>query len=847
MLHERAFFFYSILFNEYLQIKTIIFYSITLNHTHIMKQTGLSHRTFRKLPVSFYKAFSCRNQNLRILLGISFLFFLFISAFSQPVINKDKDAYPDPLNTSANGTCVGEDDCVIELPSIKTGDEYILEIPLITGIDRDKVEFELLEGFDNCALGTHYEFITDTADPENGTLKLLAGWDCAPLDMHPDYFEFKIMAMYDNGMGVTPDNCVFKLPVISRKTVQVVLVLDLSGSMGLITTNGIESRLNVLKTAVGTFMDKFEEFRIDGDEIGVSYFSTTVIQPNDPPGSGFIPITIPADDPGSFEIITGDLAPRTPQQLTALGAGLLDAKNKLATTNPELITRTILLFTDGHQNQDPFINTEGTYAGVTALNEDQLNPEDSICYYTVGIGSAGSAPVFLDNISKKNRGEPLYTTEGTADEMFEFFNQHFDGLLNNGSPQILYIKKGSLVEGKENFTFHVNAGVTKILFQVMHPEEAIKFRIEKDGLDLSSYARIKRRSKYTIIILDFPVVSISDTPVEPVLSNGEYIFSISGSSEMPYTLTTYVDDHQLDYNCQVEGNKHVVGESLDFNVGLSYAGNALIEENNKVKAIILKPGDDLGHLLSVTETPGLSDLLPDISPAFQKFNDLMKGDAEFKEALELQEQIIELTNNGDGSYTGESGDFEISGIYKIIFMINGEIPGKGIFERQKTVCTYMNWGQMDEEQTTQSITVSRDGTSALVQFRPINKFGYYLGPAFNSHITVKVNGKPFATNNIKDNLNGSYTLPLNLASEKDNPKISISVMGESFYKGKLNCLAKEPIKSWKLTVLAILFILLVFYYSGLLTAIKVPVWVWWSLTILWLILLLLEWQCILVL
>lgn len=795
-----------------------------------------------------YKAFSYRNRSLRFLLGISLLFFFFISAFSQPVINKDKDAYPDPANTSSTGTCIGMDDCIIELPAIEVGEVFSLEIPLIAGINRDEVEFELLEGFDNCTPGTHYDFIADIANPENGTLKLLAGWDCTPSDLHPLYFEFKIMAMYDNGMGVTPDNCVFRLPVISRKPVKVVMVFDISGSMGLITTDGTESRLNVLKTADSTFMDKFEEFRIDGDEIAITYFSTTVIDPNDPPGTGFISITPPAG-PGSFEIITGDLDPRTPLQLTALGAGLLDAKSKLVTTNPELVTRNILLFTDGHQNQDPFVNTEGTHAGTTPLNENQANPEDSICYYTIGIGSAGSAPSYLDNISKKNRGEPLYTTTGKEEEleMQEFFDQHFDGLLNNGSPQIAHREKGSLIEGNKEFNFHVNAGITKILFQVMHPKEAIKFSIKKDGLDLSSYARIKRRSKYTIVVLDFPVAPISDTQAEPIFSQGNYTFSISGSSEMPYTLTTYLDDHWLDYNCQVEGTRHVVGESLDFKVGLSYAGNALIEENNKVKAIILKPGDDLGHLLSITETPGIRDSSADISPANQKFNDLMKEDAEFIEALKLQEQVIELTNNGDGSYTGESGNFEISGIYKIVFMINGEIPGKGIFERQKTVCTYMNWGQMDEKQTTQSITVSRDGTSALIQFRPINKFGYYLGPAFNSHLVVKVNDKPVATNSIKDNLNGSYTFPLILASEKDNPKISISVMGESLYEGKFNCLAKGPIESWKLIVLAILFILLVFYYSGMLTAIKVPVWVWWSLTILWLIVLLLEWQCILVL
>ena len=807
-------------------------------------------KNFRLTPRFFETSGKFHRQNrlvnshhLRLLLLVCIFSAFISSALSQNVINKDPNAYPDPANTTVSGTCTLNSDCIITLPAIETGEEYTLQIPLTNETpdfwDTKRGTFEfLLTGFTECG---EFTFVEATGD-----LSLPAGWTCQPDPAHPMYFEFEVQTM----PSAPDDKCTYRLPILTRKPVKIVMVLDISGSMRLLSEGSSAfTRLDALKTAVYAFIDKLEVdvSKRDEDQITLTYFSTVVIPPDPANFPDFVQITTPGYMPtteGTFERVEADLDPRTPQQLTALGAGLLDAKDKLATGSPEDMTRLILLFTDGYQNQDPLVNNDGTQAGSTPLSENQPNPEHDIDYYTIGIGNMGGYASFIDNIATSNGGQALYTIEGTA-ELQEFFNEQFSGMLSNiGSPQILMKKEGVLTEGKDETSFHINSGVTQAIFQVMHPGQEIQIGVEKAG-DILPATHLISRPKYTIFALNFPVSPVSDMPATPVTSGGEYTLSITGSDDMEYSLTCFVNDHWFDYDCSVDGDYHTVGEPLNFTTRLFYTGQPISDDFN-VKAIILKPGDDLGHLLSVTEMNGSSGQTDDITAAIDKFNGLYSKDPEFIEALELQEQIIDLTNNGDGTFTGTSDNFEISGIYRFVFLINGEIPERGKFERHKVVCTIMNWGEMDEEETRDSSNVRRDAKTALVTFRPVNKFGYYLGPAFHSHIQVKADTNKAIAGNLRDNLNGSYTIPLTLMAENANPVISIQVMGETLYEGKLNRLVPEHIEIWKLMVLVIIIVILILYYTKALTSVKLPVWLWWVLLIIWILILVLEWLNILI-
>jgi hypothetical protein len=773
------------------------------------------------------------------------------SAISQPIIEKTCSAYATSAPELICDGCPGLT-CTFILPPafIGSDEDYVFDFILDDGY---VYTFNEITSFDfdtspDCSDGA----VQLIMDGTKLRILMTAGDYCVPPD-GGDMIEFDIVVVSEVEADdyEATDELSIKIP-LPRKPINLVLVLDISGSMRLLSEGSSAfTRLDALKTAVYAFIDKLEvdDSRRDEDQITLTYFSTTVIQPDPANFPDFVQLTTPGYIPtaeGTFERVEADLDPRTPQQLTALGAGLLDAKDKLATGSPEDMTRLILLFTDGYQNQDPMVNNEGTQAGSDLLREGPpLDSQNDIDYYTIGIGNMGGYAGFIDNIATSNGGQALYTIEGTGAEIQQFFDDQFSGMLSNiGSPQILMKKEGVLTEGKDATSFHINSGVTQAIFQVMHPGQEIQIGVEKAG-DILPATHLISRPKYTIFALNFPVNPVSDRQVTPVTSGGEYTLTITGSDDMEYSLTCFVNDHWFDYDCSVDGDYHTVGEALNFTTRLSYTGQPISDDFN-VKAIILKPGDDLGHLLSVTETSGSSGQTDDITAAIDKFNGLYSKDPEFIEALELQKQIIDLTNNGDGTFTGTSDNFEISGIYRFVFLINGEIPERGKFERHKVVCTIMNWGEMDEEETRDSTNVRRDAKTALVTFRPVNKFGYYLGPAFHSHIHVKVDSSKAIAGNLRDNLDGSYTIPVTLTAENANPVISIQIMGETLYEGKLNRLVQKPIEIWKLIVLVIIIIILILYYTGALTSVNLPAWLWWILLIIWLIILLLEWLGVLV-
>jgi hypothetical protein len=214
----------------------------------------------------------------------------------------------------------------------------------------------------------------------------------------------------------------------------------------------------------------------------------------------------------------------------------------------------------------------------------------------------------------------------------------------------------------------------------------------------------------------------------------------------------------------------------------------------------------------------------------------MAHDTSFYNALLPHEQIVSLTGDGNGNFSGKYPSTTLAGIYNVIFLINGETPGSGKFVRRTAVSSVFKFGQVVQQTPqvsnsgtsgtgTGSPTTTGTGTtsnppknSAKVTIRPKNVYGNYMGPGFASKIKIVVNpGKPKSAsmisfsdekvqpsvNKIIDNLDGSYTILIAGISKGSNPKIEILVRDEQLYKGKM-----WPIPWWYYLILILLIILL---------------------------------------
>ncbi|NOY38364.1 MAG: VWA domain-containing protein [Chlorobi bacterium] len=771
-------------------------------------------------------------------LPIVFLLLLFnVSASWSQIIDRDA-SYTDVIS---NGTCT-----IVLAPAV-IGEDYSDTIHLLPGITLSSPVDQPI-----CITSGIITITDDTL------ITMPAGNFCFD-ENNPDTIEFDVAYEgTDAGGGDVADECTFKIPVI-RKPVKVVMVLDISGSMNMFSSDNITRRWDALKTAVELFTHNLTWERVSGDSIGISYFTTDVIQPADPIGNGFYPIIgneeFPAKD-STVKVIRTDMNNRGPLSMTAMGKGLMDAKNKLATGNPTPrdTTRIVLLFTDGLQNITPLADAGGeSVGGSFRLNDEWPASEDSIRYYTIGIEAAGTVPGVLTEIAEKNRGKSMTTITGDSiTDIAGFFTDHFVDMLKNQSPQILVRRKGTFQEAEVHLGFALNAGISKMMIQIMHSGDTPTITLSKDGTELPS--RIIHGKGYTILQLDFPI----DTGMN-VLSQGEYVLTMTGNANTTYSVTCLVDDHLLDYQASVPDTAYKTGFPLHLFVKAGYARTPLTDTTVHVKALILKPGDDLGNLLAITPwdvTPADSDV---VSPVQQKFFDLLEVDS-FYRALLPEEQIIELTNNGDGTFSGSFDSTEISGMYRVVFLLRGEIPGKGIIMREEVRSALVQWGNMDPENTevTEDIdTVKHYGT---ITIRPRNKYGYYLGPGFGTKIRLKltplkkrIRGQmasaqiqpdtdPGIVESMKDNLDGSYTFFITNISGNTIPAYQFTVMGEPLVS------PLPPLPCWKIILLIILAIILILYYLKVIKPLNAyPAWIWWVLFLLWLVLLILEWQGILAL
>ncbi len=740
---------------------------------------------------------------------VLFLFLMSLQGFGQMISQSPSD-YPSGATFSS---CPGGS-CVISLPPARFNQNYQITIPLTATATTHVFSLSSISG--SCTAINSNHTLTNTVN----VIDFLVTERCGTGISNSLSFTMNV----NDGVN-PPEQQNFIIPII-RDTVKVVLTLDISGSMSLPVQSGTGTRIDALKTAVNGLVPKLEDFKQAGDSLGVTYFSSNVIQPNTPISDGFILID---ETPGwpntSAGIVYTDMNPRTPLQMTALGEGLLDAKNKLSLDNSPNLKRLVFLFTDGLQNYGNQVKLDGNsfQSSTDSLNNYSTNPKDSIQYFPVATWAAGDHPELLQNIADGSDGEVLFVTPGAG--LTSWFNNQLVNMLDEGSPQIVSEKTLNGISEEYVHSFFLNELVNTLLIELV-AKDSLNLSIIKDGKDISSKAKVTKGNGFSLLSFNFPFTI--DTTV--INSGGEWQVIIKDETPNPLSLAVIADDHYLNYDCGVNKNLYTVGDTIFFKSNLSHLGTPISGAGNSVTAVLLKPGEDLGHLLSSYETPDMDSTIDSGSGASQKFNELFLNDTAFYNALLPKEQVIVLTEVGNGEFTGSFENTDLAGIYNIIFLVNGEIPDFGKFQRTKTISTVFVFGQVVEE-TPEVVDVPPASTGGhskytVLLIKPKNKFGKYMGPGFQSRIKVSVNSKPIHfyrmastqisthkgsttepyIEKIEDMLDGSYLIHIANVSTEDNPDISISVRGESLYEGKLK---PVPIWFYIIVIIIVLIILLI--------------------------------------
>lgn len=791
------------------------------------------------------KEFYSFKKYLRQVLTLLLLTTLFCSAKTvrsqDSIISRDASDYP--LLTVIDELCgPAADETCITLPDIDPALGYTFAVPLdLTSYPGSQVT---LITVDNCVEPSIV--INNSA----GTIEFPADGSIC----NGDYIEFKARASYEEPPFTTLNDSVnFKIRY-ERKPIKIAFVLDISGSMYSPVYNGIsygDSRWQVLKNSVSAFLTKFELVDGNNDLVGLTYFTTDVVPSDIPLGDNLIPSV------GSEAIVFADMAPRNPLNLTAMGLGLKKAKDDLLSGNTnDGYKKIILLFTDGMQNVDPLAHTEEVSPGIYAtyigpevenyrLNDESITEPDSIFYYSIAMNTGTGIPLLLKDLAEKNGGNAYFTSfgvYGTCDppdatqdcDLMTDFDEALQKILYGSSPQLVSRNISSLSNGEQNFTFEINDYISNIIFEIDYKKgDQINFsKIIKGDYDLTNYFDYKysKDSVFLIASLKLPLKWEKDY----ISSKGTWNVTVSGTSENNFAFKCFVDDHYFKFNCSTGKDVYTVGDTLEFSTNLSFAGNPITNNDDKVSLILLKPGDDIGHLLATYDTPDSQpDSIDPASDASQKLYDLLLNDSSFYQSLKANDLLIELESDGNGNFKNIYTNTELTGVYQAYFIIDADHPEFGKFNRIQKQSLVLKFGQLDPEETETDIKVTPGdkGQTFVVTLKPKNKFGYYLGPGFMSYIKLNADSLSGHIISKKDHLDGSYTFTIaSIPNDKTKEDLQVNIMGQDLFSDD----ACYQVTKWYYIILIIIILILVSikkYKSKLLNFILWLILVVWVLYI----------------
>jgi len=548
-----------------------------------------------------------------------------------------------------------------------------------------------------------------------------------------------------------------------------VLLLDRSGSMNEFVS-GTDRRWNELKSTISTYLPQLNDALGQTGSLKVYYFNGAAASLKyngnwGPNWSSRTYINETLFQEGS------PLADITPSGGTPMGDAICDAiQGSTSTSN-----RTFILFTDGIQTVSPYYdvathNTPCTIGGAIDLDN---SPHDKIKIFTIGTGGCD-----VSLLRELANPDDLFAQANTAGspELNIFFTSTIPGSLYDcGSPRILDYRAGKMSGGRDTISqkFKVNRLVDNLSIRLTYfPDRSIALFgpsawLYKDGEPVN-YEQINGGNTIRYFI-EFN---------DPFEAGGEWEIQFRGPS-YPYELAVMAEDKYIKTKLSAGQDGLVyAGDPIDVKVMVNNAGAGVNTAN--VRAILLRPGEDLGDLAARTDVSAgslASSVSSDpVEIGRAKIDSLLRSQA-FADLVrnDTSGNIITLTAIGNGEYTGTFTGNEMTGTYRVVALIDGQLAGLGAFEGWETKCVLVDFSRPEDiilQEKIIDLGIKEGQHSYRVQIMPVNKFGKRLGPAQTRRIGIQVSQG--TAQRPQDLLDGTYTSEISVPVGS-NPVVTITV------------------------------------------------------------------------
>jgi hypothetical protein len=535
-------------------------------------------------------------------------------------------------------------------------------------------------------------------------------------------------------------------PAIKR---DVMMVLDRSGSMSMDAGTG-RTKIEEARDAASLFVQLIRAG--GGDQIGMVSFSTTASAPVDfalTPVTAAAKTTLIGPAPYSGGIIGGI----APNGSTTIGGGLEAAVNQFPAPSATANRRTVLLMTDGLQNTPPMIADANPFLAGADLS-------------VVGFGTESSLNgALLDQLAQEHSG--MYTRAGSALNLKKFFALAFGNIFEAGT---LSDPEYDLPAGQNSMS---------IPFLVCS-DDTITVVLGWDRSDTSLLVQLQTPGGNTVTAGSLGIESANGRTWMflrvPLPFNGErdgpwqaLVFRPGGGEFPPPT----VDVHFF-VNVVVKGGPTLVrlnpgqhfytGDKINPLVRLRNT-DGTTPRNAKVRITVTAPTNGAGNLLTQAKLGPATSLDSDTVPARQSTLQALEA-ASGKPAITYADQTFDLFDDSNH----EDGAMEPDGIFgnpqTSLLKMEGHYAFRAVGTYGDT-CTatrealwslYVDVG-IDPAQTVVTVNLTGGNTGTIV-VTPRDSFGNNLGPGRSDGISVTGVPGTTVTGPVKDNGDGSYTVPV---------------------------------------------------------------------------------------
>lgn len=560
-------------------------------------------------------------------------------------------------------------------------------------------------------------------------------------------------------------------PPLCSAPKEFIILLDRSGSMNTpVSTTSADDRWDELKATVSTYLPQLNDALGQTGILKVYYFNGAAASQKYSGNWGpnwsnrsYIEQTLFQEGNPPVTI--------NPSGGTPIGDAICDAIQGSAAAN----NRTILLFTDGYQTVPPDYNSGTHEIPCTSGGSIDLDnsPNNQIKIFT--IGTTGSDAALLQVLAQPD-GQFAQSNTGGSAELNIFFTSTIPwSLYDCGSPRIVDYRHATVGDSRDTtiHTFKINRMVDNLSIRLSKTKGSLYrtfVTLFKDGEPVHS-APVENNDFNIRYFIEFN---------DPYEAGGEWEVHVNALSGLEYELSVMVEDKYLKTRLDA-GEQGIVyaGDPIHVNLNLVEAGQGV--DNAVVRAILLKPGEDLGDLAARTNVSANS--LPSTSSGDPLDNGQAKIDSLLRNSTFVNQvkndtsgAILTLVPSGNGNYTGTFTGNTLTGTYRVVTLIEGQRPGLGAYQGWETKCVLVDFSRPEDIDLQQSI-VDLGVVDGMHRYRlsmqPVNKFGKRFGPAQSRRIGVRLSKGTVAP--LQDGLNGTYTTELRVP-EGENPIVTITVI-----------------------------------------------------------------------